>query len=501
MRLMRDPEDFQIVYSRACGIDVHKNFIMCTACIPDESRPDRWKFIPQKFSTFYKDLIRCADWLSELDCQNVCMESTGQYYIPVHDVLEKKLSNVRVVNPKWVKAVKGNKDDKKDSKWICQLFRFGMTKASFIPGEDIRTLRGDTRYRYKVTCMRTSEMNRYQNALTVGGFKVDAVFSSVFGKSAQKIINLVLSGEEYTDEDILSLVHKNCKASPESILEAVKGIRMNAAQKKRITLVKDHLDYLTDEIAAVNEQIDDLVMKIPGMELAVEHACTVPGIDRKLAVIILSEIGLDMSLWPSQLKLINWAGLAPGDNQSAGKKKSVRITPAGVYLKPALVEAAHAAVKDKEHPYYAIKFRTIQKRRGKKRAIIAIARKLLIAIYHMLLTGEKWKPADLAEVETPSDRRKKYIKKNLSNTFEQLENAGMKPEEIINYLKGQFLDSKASAESEDVNDSSDDNSSNDTKASTDSAETDDSESFTKQPALSNDSQTDLTLVKGKPAAS
>ena len=99
MRLMRDPEDFQIVYSRACGIDVHKNFIMCTACIPDESRPDRWKFIPQKFSTFYKDLIRCADWLSELDCQNVCMESTGQYYIPVHDVLEKKLSNVRVVNP------------------------------------------------------------------------------------------------------------------------------------------------------------------------------------------------------------------------------------------------------------------------------------------------------------------------------------------------------------------------------------------------------------------
>lgn len=500
MKVIRNPKDFRIVYSRACGIDVHKNFIVCTACIPG-SKPDQWKFITRRFSTFYKELEECADWLSKLDCQNVCMESTGQYYIPVHDVLEKKLSNVRVVNPKWVKAVKGNKDDKKDSKWICQLFRFGMTKSSFIPGEDIRTLRGETRYRYKVISMRTSEMNRYQNALTAGGFKVDAVFSDVFGKSAQAIINLVLSGKEYTDKDILSLVHKNCKSSPEKILEAVNGIRMNDTQKKRLIIIKNHLDYLTDEIGEINKQIDCLVKEIPGMEAAIDHACMVPGIDKNLAVIIMSEIGTDMSPWPSQYNLVSWAGLSPGDNQSAGKKKSVKISRAGVYLKPALVEAAHAAVKDKEHPYYAIKYNTIKKRRGQKRAIIAIARKLLIAIYHMLLTGEKWNPTDLANVETPTDKRRKYIKKNLSNSFSQLENTGMLPEEIINYLKGQFLDLEASAESEDDSDSSDNDSSKGTEASADSAETNDSESPTEQPALDSDSQTDLTLVKDKSAAS
>ena len=500
MKVIRNPEDFQIVYSRACGIDVHKNFIVCTACIPD-SKPDQWKFITRRFSTFYKKLEECADWLLKLDCQNVCMESTGQYYIPVHDVLEKKLSNVQVVNPKWVKAVKGNKDDKKDSKWICQLFRFGMTKSSFIPGEDIRTLRGEMRYHYKIIGMRTSEMNRYQNALTVGGFKVDAVFSDVFGKSAQAIISLVLSGKEYTDEDILSLVHKNCKASPEDILEAVNGVRMNDFQKQKIRMIKDHLDYLTDEIADINKQVDDLVKKIPGMETAIEHACMIPGIDRSLAVVIMSEIGIDMSPWPNQYNLVSWAGLAPGDNQSAGKKKSVKISRAGVYLKPALVEAAHAAVMDKKHPYYAIKFRTIQKRRGKKKAVIAIARKLLIAIYHMLLTGEVWNPTDLADVETPTNKRRKYIKKNISNSFSQLENAGMSPEEIINYLKGQFLDSEASAESEDAGESSDNDSSEVTEDSADSAETYDSESTAEHPALDNDSPTDLTLVKEKPAAS
>ena len=206
----------QVIYQKACGVDVHKSFIVAVICDSTSIEP---KYIRKRFSTYQNSLIQFRDWLISNDCHNVCMESTGKYYIPVYNALENHISNVVVANPKWVRAIKGEKDDKKDAKWIADLFKLGIVRSSFIPSKDIRVLRELTRYNYKLVCMTSSEKNRYQNALTVGNCKVDLVFSDVFGKSASSIINLILSNDSISDEDILSKIHGRCKASKEDVRE------------------------------------------------------------------------------------------------------------------------------------------------------------------------------------------------------------------------------------------------------------------------------------------
>ena len=235
------------------------------------------------------------------------MESTGKYWVPVFNLLEDEI-NVVIANPKWVKAVKGNKDDTKDSKWIGDLFRLGLVKGSYIPCKIVRILREYTRYRYKLVSCRSSEKNRYQNALTVCNVALDSVVSDIFGKSSTSIIDYLLeqSGTSINHEEI------------------------NDVDKMRETIISSNRDF----------------------ENAVQFLCTIPGVKRDSAITIISEIGTDMSQFSSSKRLCCWAGLTPGSNESAGKKKSVRITRAGVYLKPALVQCAHAAVKSDKSPYY-----------------------------------------------------------------------------------------------------------------------------------------------------
>lgn len=419
----------QIVYPRVCGVDVHKSFIVAVICISESVKP---QYIKKRFSTFHNSLLQFRKWLLDHDCQNVCMESTGKYYIPVYNVLEGHISNIVVANPKWVRAVKGEKDDDKDAKWIADLFKFGIVKGSFIPSKDFRILRELTRYKFKLTSVRSSEKNRYQNALTVGNCKLDMVFSDVFGKSSSNIATLILSDEDYTKEDILSKVHGRCKASDEDVLNAVTGIDLTPIQKARINLIQKHMDQVNENIKELDKLIDIMVAPF---EEDINFLCQIPGIKRSSAIIILSEIGDNMEQFKTQRRIAAWAGLTPMNNQSAGKKKSVKISRAGVYLKPCLVEVAHAAVKDKEHPYYANKFNKIAKRRGKKRAYIAIARKILIAIYHMLLTGEVWNPRDLADIETPVEQREKYLKNNLKSDIRQLLSIGLTVEDLTNYIQ------------------------------------------------------------------
>lgn len=418
----------EIIYPKVCGVDVHKSFIVAVICISDSVKP---KYIRQRFSTFNNSLLKFKDWLLANDCHNVCMESTGKYYVPVYNALEGSISNVVVANPKWVKAIKGEKDDNKDAKWIADLFKFGIVRSSFIPKHDIRILRELERYLFKITNMSSSEKNRYQNAITVGNCKVDLVFSDVFGKSSSAILDLVLSDEPFSDEAILAKVHGRCKASPEEILNAVKGVSLTSVQKQRIQIIQSHLDYLANMRTQLEALIDSMMEPY---ESIIKQLCTIPGIKRKSAITIISEIGVDMSQFSSHIRLASWAGLTPGCNESAGKKKAVKISRSGVYLKPCLVEVAHAAVKDKEEPYYANKFNKISKRRGKKRAYIAIARKILVAIYHMIKTGESFKPSDLADIETTIEQRVKYIKNNLLSTVKQLTSTGLTSEEIISFI-------------------------------------------------------------------
>ena len=425
----------EVIYQKACGIDVHKSFIVAVICDSTSAKP---QYLRKRFSTFNNSLIEFRNWLLANDCQNVCMESTGKYYIPVYNALEGHISNVIVANPKWVRCIKGEKDDNKDAKWIADLFKLGIVRSSFIPDKDIRILRELTRYLYKLTNMRTSEKNRFTNALTVGNCKLDMVFSDIFGKSSSAIINTILSQNEYNDEDILKNIDKHCKSSNEDILNAINGISWKDAQKQRMNVIQEHIEYLDKSIKTLREIIDSIIAP---HESAINLLCSVPGVDRKSAITIISEIGTDMSQFSSHYRLASWAGLAPGCNESAGKKKSVKISRAGIYLKPALVEVAHSAVKDKYNPYYTNKFNLLSRRRGKKRAYIAIARKILVAIYHMLSTGELFNPTDLSKVETSDKDKIKFTKNNFMQSTKQLISLGLTIDELQTLILSKISES------------------------------------------------------------
>ena len=406
----------KVVYQTCCGIDVHKSFLVAT--IIKTTSGVQPSYQKKRFSTFNNSILEFKQWLLDNSCRDVCMESTGKYWVPVFNLLEDEL-NVTIANPKWVKAVKGNKDDTKDSKWIGDLFRLGLVPGSYIPCKPIRILREFTRYRYKLTSCRSSEKNRFQNALTVCNVALDSVVSDIFGKSATSVIDYLLkqSDNSINHEEISSRLLRSLKKKSESVIESIEGYQMTDAQKYRIRLVHAHMDYITSTISDIDSMIDSLVEPY---ENAVQLLCTIPGIDRSSAIIIISEIGTDMTQFSNSKRLCCWAGLTPGNNESAGKKKSVRITRAGVYLKPVLVQVAHAAVKSNKSPYYKAKYERIMKRRGKKRAIIAVARMILTAVYHMLSTGEAWNPTDLYKIDMPEPLKNKQKEKAVKQAMKLL---------------------------------------------------------------------------------
>ena len=406
----------KVVYQTCCGVDVHKSFLVAT--IIKTTSGVQPSYHKKRFSTFNNSILEFKQWLLDNSCRDVCMESTGKYWVPVFNLLEDEL-NVTIANPKWVKAVKGNKDDTKDSKWIGDLFRLGLVPGSYIPCKPIRILREFTRYRYKLTSCRSSEKNRFQNALTVCNVALDSVVSDIFGKSATSVIDYLLkqSDNSINHEEISSRLLRSLKKKSESVIESIEGYQMTDAQKYRIRLVHAHMDYITSTISDIDSMIDSLVEPY---ENAVQLLCTIPGIDRSSAIIIISEIGTDMTQFSNSKRLCCWAGLTPGNNESAGKKKSVRITRAGVYLKPVLVQVAHAAVKSNKSPYYKAKYERIMKRRGKKRSIIAVARMILTAVYHMLSTGEAWNPTDLYKIDMPEPLKNKQKEKAVKQAMKLL---------------------------------------------------------------------------------
>ena len=374
----------KVTYQTCCGVDVHKSFLVAT--IVKTTGGIEPSYQKKRFSTFNNSILEFKQWLLDNDCHDVCMESTGKYWVPVFNLLEDDI-NVVIANPKWVKAVKGNKDDTKDSKWIGDLFRLGLVRGSYVPCKKIRILREYTRYRYKLISCRSSEKNRYQNALTVCNVALDSVVSDIFGKSSMSIIDYLLeqSGTSINHEEIASKLLRSLKSKEDAVIESVEGYQMTDAQKYRMRLVRAHMDYIT------------------------------------------AEIGTDMSQFSSSKRLCCWAGLTPGSNESAGKKKSVRITRAGVYLKPALVQCAHAAVKSDKSPYYKKKYDSLVKRRGKKRAIIAIARMILTAIYQMMSTGEQWNPSDLYKIDMPVALVEKQKAKAIKQAKKLLQREGLLP--------------------------------------------------------------------------
>jgi transposase len=325
------------------------------------------------------------------------MESTGKYWIPIFNILEEKV-NVILTHPKYVRAIKGQKTDKKDSKWISNLFKHDLVRSSFIPPRETRARRELSRYRMKLVYMRTAERNRFQNCMTVSNIALANVLSDPFGKTSTSIMEHVLTSEVFDEEHCKTLIHKSAKKKTHLILESIRGCSIEPDQRFKMNAAKSHMDFLDNMIVQTEAELYVRFRQDYGL---VELLSSIPGVSELSAAMILSETGIDMSVFESSKHLVSWAGLAPANNESANKKKSVRISKAGQFLKPLLVQCALAAIKSKKEPYFAIKYNKIKKRRGHKKAIIAIARMMLTSVYHMLINGECFLPSDYEAIEKP----------------------------------------------------------------------------------------------------
>ena len=379
---------FKILKRNVCGLDVHKTWVY--ACIGITDSHDITQYFQERFSTFVDGLEKLVLWLKQHDCCDVCMESSGKYWIPVHNILEAYDIKTCVAHPKYTKPVKGNKTDRKDAKWICDLYACGMVKGSFIPPLDIRSLRELTRYRAKLQNNKTSEKNRVLNCLTVSNMKLDDVFSDVFGKSGSSIVRYIIDhpGEKF---DVAPFVNKQCKKPIADIQKAVEG----AISKQTAELMRIHMDH----IAELEDHIDQLDKKIALLTASHSQSLallgTVPGIsaDSITAKTILAEIGDDMSVFPTAKHLVSYCGCCPRNDQSANKVKCNHISHAGTYLKPVLFQTANAIIRSAKYPEIKRLFGRVKARHGHKKAIIAVCNMLLTAIWHVLSKKTPYNPA------------------------------------------------------------------------------------------------------------
>jgi len=398
------------IYKNCAGIDVHKKIIVVTIAKTDDSNITEYQ--TKSFGTFTDELIECRNWLVSNETFDVCMESTGKYWIPVFNVLEVKCNCV-ITHPKYVRTIPGKKTDKKDSKWIADMFKHGLVEPSFMPPSDIRQLRDLMRYRKKLVNVKTSEKNRFQNSLTVSNVQIASVFTDVFGKTSQSILKLMLNNPNLTLEDITPLLRKNLKSSPEDILKSING-NFDDSQSSKMSVILKHYDTINDCIELIEEEALKLTVKYAN---ELKLLLTIPGISETSAITIISEIGTNMNVFIDDKHLCSWAGLTPRCKESAGKKQSVRIIKAGQYIKPLLVECALNAIKDKSCPYIKARYESLKRRRGHKKAIIAIARFLLTCAYHILNDSV---PFDNIRFDNLLNKRIKKHNKSIKNTNDMI---------------------------------------------------------------------------------
>jgi transposase len=388
----------KIVYKICCGIDIHKTFVV--ACIASTNSIGVTSYKSYRFSTYTKGLKELLQWLLENNCKDVCMESTGKYWIPVYNILEKNCSIV-LAHPKYVKAIRGKKTDKKDAKWITDLFKHDLVAGSFMPPADIRQLRDLMRYRYKLICFKSSEKNCLQNCLTVSNIQLGNVVSDTSGKSSQRILDKILENPTDTSFDIIPLIRGSMMKKLPELELAIDGY-ITPEQAGKLKVIKNHLKDLETRKTELEELI--LALALPYQQ-ELDLILTAPSFKNVFsAITVISEIGVNMETFPSAKHLCSWSGLTPTNNESAGKKKSVRVSKAGCYIKPLLVQCANSVVMSEKHPEICNRYLRLRKRRGHKKAIIAIARMLLTALYNMLknkqpYNAELYKKSDVLPVE------------------------------------------------------------------------------------------------------
>jgi len=385
---------FEQVVERGCGMDVHKEIVVVTI------RGKGIKTITKSYNTFTSSLIKLKEWLKKHGITHIAMESTGVYWKPVFNILGDDFQ-ILLVNARHVKNVPGHKTDKKDSKWLAKLLLSGLLRGSFIPSREIRELRDLTRYRTKLTNQVSAEKNRFQKILEDANIKLSVVLSDVFGSTGNKIMAEVLKGD-YQPTQLLYLVHGHVKASREDIEEALTGY-VTEHHRFMLRTMQGNIAKIESTIAEIDEQIAKMTEPYKEIIGLLE---TIPGVGHDGAIGIIAEISLDMDKFPTHKHIASWAGVCPGSNECAGKNKSGRITYGNKNLRSLLVEQAWAASRTK-NTYLSSKYRSLVGRRGKKRAIIAVGHKILIAAYFIIKNKVKFN--ELGEEYLNNFRKDKLI--------------------------------------------------------------------------------------------
>lgn len=369
------------VYDRCCGVDIHKKLIV--ACFKQGQKQEI-----REFGASTRELLELAQWLEEGGCEQVAMESTGSYWKPLYNILESAGLGAMVVNAQHMKAVPGRKTDASDAEWIADLLQHGLLKASFIPDKARRELRELVGYRKSLIKEQTAELNRLQKMLEGANIKLSGTVKKINGKSGRNFLETLLTGQKIDLAKIMEmrrdkLIAANLKATDKQLVDDLNGV-LSELQKKMMRTMLAHIDQLAKYIKDLDDDIDQ---NMKGEEkIATAAIQEIPGIGNTSAEAVISVIGADMSRFPTSGHISSWAGLCPGNNETAKKRKSGKTRKGNALLRTTLIVCAHSAVKVKNSYFYA-QFQRISAHRGKKRAYVAVAHSILIAIYHMLKDG------------------------------------------------------------------------------------------------------------------
>ena len=365
----------QVVYERCCGLDVHKKTVV--ACVLVTSADGVVQRTVRTFATMTADLLALDDWLRAQEIIQVAMESSGVYWQPVYNILEEGRTII-LVNPQHMKAVPGRKTDVKDAEWIADLVRHGLLQPSFIPPQPIRDLRELTRYRKALIQQRAQEANRLQKILESANLKLAAVATDVLGKSGRQMLEHLLGGEQ--DPEVLAeLARGRLRAKLPALRQALEG-RVRPHHRVLLQSLLEHIEYLEASLVRLTREIEQCLA--PYAE-AVALLHTLPAMGETSAAVIVAEIGVDMSRFPSAKHLASWAGVCPGNRQSGGKRLSGKTTQGNAWLRAVLGEVAWGLARTSDN-YLSALFHRIARRRGKAKAIMAVSHSLLVIIYHML---------------------------------------------------------------------------------------------------------------------
>jgi len=394
-----------VIVDRCAGLDVHKRTVVACVRTPGTGRRKRDVEV-RTFETFSDDLVRLREWLIASHVTEVAMEATGVFWKPVWDALEGHGFEVLLVNPAHIKNVPGRKTDVNDATWIATLLECGLLRGSFVPPGEIRQLREITRYRRQLVEERSREVLRLQKLLEDAGVKLSSVASDTLGVTGRAMLEALIDGER--DPGVLAgLAKGRLKVKSELLARSVPG-RFNNFHAVMARELLDHIDYLDLAVTRLDDQVD--VLMIPFVD-ARDRLDTIPGIAKRCAEIVIAEIGVDMTRFPTPGHLASWAGLCPGNNESAGKHKSTGTRSGNPWLTSALVEAAWAAIRTKDC-YLAVRFQRIRKRRGEQRALIAIAHTLLVICWHILADDTVYNEIGtdyLAGRDQPERRRRHLV--------------------------------------------------------------------------------------------